>query len=206
MKTAALCSVYTMIAAWLINLFGLIASYQAVTPYATPGIALFASLSIFPLISCGLLIPLSLPFYFWKRWRSQVVLLILASLIYLCVSMTAVIISGWLEEKGILDFTKRMTPLIQRIEEYRNSKGYYPDSLTSCIEGHIETGMSRFPVLEYKKKKEGEFFPFNSEWMITVSDKKNIQDIFIYLPSKQYPSSAYGGKIERLEDWGRVRR
>lgn len=206
LKTAALCSLYTMIAAWLINLFGLIATYQAVTAYVTPGMALFSSLGIFPLISCGLLIPLSLPFYFWKRWRNQVVLLILSSLIYLSVSLTAMIISGWIEEKGILDFTQRMTPLIEKIEEYHNVKGDYPDSLTGCIEGSIETGMSRFPVLEYKKRKEGDFFPFNSEWMITVSDKKNIQDIFIYLPSKQYPSFAYGGKVERLEDWGRVRR
>ena len=91
LKIAALCSLYTMIAAWVINLFGLIDTYQAVKPYAIPGIALFASLGIFPLISSGLLIPLSLPFYFWKRWRSQVVLLILASLIYLCVSLTFMI-------------------------------------------------------------------------------------------------------------------
>lgn len=206
LKNAALCSLYTMIAAWLINVFGLIASYQAVTPYATPGIALLATLGIFALISCGLLIPLSLPFYFWKRWRNQVVLLILASLIYVCVSLTAMILSGWIEEKGIQDFTKRMKPWIQKIEEYRDSKGYYPDSLKGYIEGGIETGMSRFPLLEYKKRKEGEFFPFHSEWMFAVSDKKNIRDIFFYLPSGQYPPSAYGGKVERLEDWGRVRR
>ncbi len=206
LKNAALCSLYTMIAAWLINLFGLIASYQAVTPYATPGIALLATLGIFPLISCVLLIPLSLPFYFWKRWRNQVVFLILASLIYVCVSLTAMIFSGWIEEKGILNFTRRMKPLIQKIEEYRNSKGYFPDSLKGCIEGRIETGMSRFSILEYKKRKEGEPFLFDSEWMITVSDKKNIQDILFYLPSGNYPSSAYGGKVARFEDWGRVRR
>ena len=192
--------------AWFINLFGLIASYQAVTPYSTPGMALMASLGIFPLVSSGLLIPLCLPFLFWKRWRGQVVLLILASLIYLCVSMTTMIFSGWIEEKGFLDFTQRMHPLIQKIEEYRNRRGMYPDSLKECAEGDVGTGMSRFPVLSYMRKKEGESFPFDSEWMLMVSDKKNIRDLFIYLPSGSYPVSAYGGKVERLGRWGRVRK
>ena len=207
LKSAALCSLYAMIAAWLFNIPGLIVSYQAVNPYASPGMEFLASLSLLPLISSGLLIPLCIPLLFWVRWRKQVVLLILASVIYLAVSMCSMIFGRWIEEQGYLDFILKMKPLIQRIEDYRSSKGFFPETIKDCFSGDIPgTEMSRYPVLEYKVRKQGELFLFDSEWMLTVSDKANIRDVFFYLPSGKYPVNAYGGKVVRLKDWGRVMR
>lgn len=88
----------------------------------------------------------------------------------------------------------RAKPVIQKLEAGRVRTGRYPDSIDLP-----STGMVAYPRFKYRLHSEEGY-----ELAVECSTGILNWDRFVYWPSRGYPSSMYGGWVERIGDWAYV--
>ena len=100
-------------------------------------------------------------------------------------------------------------PLVQAIKNYESQHASPPSSLDELVPDFLSeipnTGMGAYPEYEYKVGEEAQKFA-QDEWCLVVQTPLGglNWDIFIYLPSQDYPEYGYGGYLEKVGDWAYV--
>jgi len=97
--------------------------------------------------------------------------------------------------------------LTNAVRAYSAAHGSPPPSLEALVPRFLaeilSTGMGAYPSFDYRVGPQA---PPGEQWALTVSTSLGILnwDILLYLPSGQYPTEGYGGRLERFEGWAYV--
>lgn len=101
---------------------------------------------------------------------------------------------------------ERFSPLINAIKLYEKENGTPPRDLKLLEPKYLakvptSTGLGSYPEFHYETVKD----PDHS-WEISVPCSSGLinWDVFFYWPSEKYPTTAYGGVVEPINNWAYV--
>ena len=101
---------------------------------------------------------------------------------------------------------ERFSPLINAIKLYEKENGVPPRELKLLEPKYLakvptSTGLASYPEFHYETVKEADH-----SWEISVPCSSGLLnwDVFFYWPSEKYPSTAYGGVVEPINNWAYV--
>jgi hypothetical protein len=192
-----------------IDIFVILANFVAVAPVGTHFFLAVDPFFILPLLLALPAIPLSTLGLFWRKHRGWSLTVLLASLIFMVVLPAGLKIGFMIRYDAFVRLAQRSQPLISAIRQFEAKYGNPPADLESLVPAFLDevpqTGIGAYPNYEYTVASPPGHLERNP-WGLTVKTPVGILgwDIFVYLPDQNYPRTAYGGVIERVEGWAYV--
>jgi len=116
-------------------------------------------------------------------------------------------VNWFFRSRAVTQVVRDASSLTNAVRAYSAAHGGPPPSLDALVPRFLpripSTGMGAYPAFEYEV---GPKAPAGEKWALTVSTSLGMLnwDILLYLPSGQYPTHGYGGRLERFGDWAYV--
>lgn len=115
-----------------VNLFTILAYYLSVAPVGTwllMGIAVFGFI---PFLAAVVAIPVSLVCLFWRKLRVIGLTVLLASLVYLVISVAGIKVANNIRREGFVRLAERSRPLVNAVRGYELKYGHARRSGGAC--------------------------------------------------------------------------
>jgi hypothetical protein len=116
-------------------------------------------------------------------------------------------VNWFFRSRAVARVVHNASTLTNAVRAYSAAHGSPPPNLGALVPRFLaavpSTGMGAYPSFEYRVGPQA---PPNEQWALTVSTSLGILnwDILLYLPSGEYPTEGYGGRLERFGDWACV--
>lgn len=117
---------------------------------------------------------------------------------------------AYVRQRAFRHMTHRARPLVNAIRQYESKHKVPPRSLNDLIPEHLSmvpsTGIGAYPSYEYATGSESRAASTDNTWILVVHTPIGLLnwDMLVYYPNQKYPATAYGGVLERIEDWAYV--
>ena len=148
-----------------------------------------------------------LPFQALRRAnRPSKLAWLLAAIIFLLLAFGGLLLGKAIRHYAFDRLALRSAPLVAAIKDYEAAKGLPPPTLESLIPAYLpqvpRTGMMAYPKYEYYVGAIARDHVGNP-WILTISTPGGgiNFDEFMYFPLQNYPTTGYGGSLERIRDW-----
>lgn len=170
---------------------------------------LYLPIFLSPFLFLGSLIGL-----IFKRTRNNSTLT--TTVVALALFITGIIsinISSNIRHNAFVKLANNSIELIEAIKTYEDQQDAAPESLNELVPNFISsvphTGIGAYPEYLYTKCTTAEEIKtvcLDNPWKLTVhTSPGGINfDRFVYHPNQNYPEKAYGGTLQRIEDWAYV--
>ncbi len=186
------------------------ADYAAIASWGTEAFLWWELFFIgIPMLAIAFVIPVSLIFAFFKRFRRLAFFAFVCALSFFCGTMIGSKTGSKIRMKGFTLLAERSKPLVEAIKKYEREHGTPPESLEALIPKYLpqipSTRMSAYPKYEYVSGEKARHYDGNpwALYVFTPSGGINF-DQFLYFPLQNYPQSGYGGSLERVGEWAYV--
>jgi hypothetical protein len=138
------------------------------------------------------------------RRKCTLILAASSPLVLLC--PPTVFVSAKLRLLGFRLASDRAAPLVEAIHEHARRVGYPPESLDQLVPEYLPSVPGRLPPIELVSGDKAREYYQGNPWVLTaiVSTGSVNWDKFLYFPLQNYPSTGYGGWLERIGDWAYV--
>lgn len=158
-----------------------------------------AVFSLIPLLIAVLTFPVLLVLAIYRQDRRSKERLVLCIGVALTVFL-ALSAGRFIRRARFAAAAENAAPAIEALQAHRARTGTYPDSTTLPF-----TGLMAYPRYHYRLPS-GESKCAFEEYELSIQCPLAALnfDRFVYWPSKAYPSSMYGGVVERIGDWAYV--
>ncbi len=191
------------------------ANWYAISPIGYGGTTvldigvLFSLITMFIEAIAMITVPIPLIFLAIKRFRKWGKLWILLTIIYGILTFLSLGISNTLRTKGLSRLATRSIPLVQAIKAFETQKGRPPKMLQELIPDFLssipKTGMPTYPTYEYLTASNNELSEYLGEqnaWMLYIMTPYGpfYPDVFLYLPSQNYPEQGSGFFVSPYTD------
>ena len=165
-------------------------------------------LVILPLVLLAVLAaPLGLVLAVWRRTHLIGIYTLVISIGTVAGTVLGGQLGGAIRNAAMADLAARSHPLIQAINDYSRDHESPPASLGDLVPRYLaqrpSTALAAYPEYRYERNPQQHFGNAWALWVETPSGGINF-DRFIYLPDQNYPAVAYGGTLERIDDWAYV--
>lgn len=191
--------------------YWLIANYWAVAPRGSDFPLVMSTFFVALTVSAAVLcIPTALLVMILKSARKMAMLALISSLTLCLAFFSGRDSANRVRMAGFRELAKRSDPLIAAIEAYSRTQGHPPATLRKLVPEFLlkvpRTGMKAYPRYEYVTGKNSRTFDLRGNtWGLYVSTSFGLSfDIFMYLPTQNYPSKGYEGTLERVGKWAYV--
>jgi len=147
--------------------------------------------------------------FFKSKRRDSISLLFLSALLVLSI-VIGTHIGGKIRMAGMRSFAERSSLLVTAIEQFEQEHSSPPLSLDALVPNYIPviptTGMMTYPEYQYHTEDVAKTHYSENAWALTVlTPNAGINfDQMMYLPNQNYPKFAFGGWLERVDDWAYV--
>jgi len=191
----------------LLNSCDIYAQHRGVAPDGDQSVLWSFIYLVLPLMLAFAVIPLSLPFLFFKRTRRGAAIVALCGVTYVLGAKVCLGIGHRIRMQAFHEFAERSQTLVDAIESYNTTYGHYPDTLTNLVPEFLDaiptTGMGAYPHYEYRT---GTNSWYDNPYVISVDTPSGgiNWDMFLYFPKHNYPQRDFGGVLERIGTWAYV--
>lgn len=187
----------------------IITEWYAVSPIgvggsgALPGIHLIFMMPTFAAILGLFISPFCLPF---RQVRRKAFSTLICCILFLAIVIPIGRLAGMVRTSAFQRLAKRCEPLVAAIQKYSQERGKPPESLHELVPRYLPaiptTGMPAYPKFEYRAGREASEWAGNP-WVLYVNTPSTglNWDRFLYFPLQNYPSTGYGGSLERMGSW-----
>ena len=194
----------------ILNSIAIYSDYRAVSANGSEGMLSSTLVLTLPLLAIiFILIPASLIGLIFKFSRKICFIILLCGIVYFGAAEVCFWLGGSVRMAAFHKLAKRSETLVRAIKNYEMKYGSPPASLENLVPEFLpnipQTGMGEYPEYEYKVGDEAQKFAKDT-WCLVVNTPScgSGWDIFIYLPSQDYPELGYGGVLEKVSDWAYV--
>ena len=116
-------------------------------------------------------------------------------------------IGGDLRMSAFKKVAGRARPVIVAIEEYKKKYSKYPETLEALSPEILPSDLlGTLPPLVLVTGEEALKGYYGNPWALQADVGIGVLnwDLFLYLPKQNYPQEAFGGYLERVDDWAYV--
>ncbi len=193
----------------LINGMIALGEWHTVTSSSGPDLRILQYYLFFPFAAAALAIPAGLIALAFKRTRRHSLLVAVFCISYVMTFVASLTLAKRVRIYGLHSVAERAQGLIGAIGAYEARYGKPPTSLENLVPEFLpsvpDTGIAAYPKFEYSIG-DSEAARNGNPWMLYVSTPVTPLDwdMFVYFPNQNYPSSGYGGTLERVGKWAYV--
>jgi hypothetical protein len=192
----------------LIPLVGVpVAEWMAIAPQGSESLLWLKLIFVVPALAAVVAIPVALAGLVFRRARRCSAILALSAAAYVVAFMVAVQLGQGVRMRAFNRLAERSRPLVAAVRAFEQKHGRPPESLQALVPEFLarvpSTGMGAYPEYRYSTPATNHA---GNPWVIKVftpSGGINF-DQFLYLPLTNYPTTGYGGWLERVGDWAYV--
>lgn len=136
-----------------------------------------------------------------REWGVRLVLLGGWSALAFVLSMIA---GSMLRMHGFALAAERAEPLIAAIQRHIADHGAPPSSLSVLVPRYLDVLPDGLPPLRISSDPHATHS--GKQWMLEAGCSSGLLnwDAFLYLPEQDYPSSGWGGRVQRIGKWAYV--
>lgn len=101
---------------------------------------------------------------------------------------------------------QRAAPLVAAVKAYERDHAEPPRALDALVPAHLPGLPDKLPPMKIVTDAAVMARLGNNRWALVsrVSSGFVNWDLFLYLPSQDYPEAGYGGRLQRVGDWAYV--
>ena len=163
-----------------------------------------------PLLAAVLALPVLVICLFFRRTRRLSFVFLMVSALYISSCIGGIILGHKTRMAGMRSFAQRSQFLINAISSYERDHSAPPHSLEDLVPEYLpavpNTDMMAYPEYCYHAGNEAREHYADNPWALSVfTPGGGINfDMMLYFPKQNYPDRAYGGRLERIDDWAYV--